>query len=128
MAGDWIKVEKATPDKPEIRHIARACEVSIGEAFAAWFRLWCYLDCATADGEVRFLKPEDCDDVARLPGIGEALSHDHGCGWIVFHARGATVANWDRHIGESAKQRALATDRKRKQRRETTDKKDHSRW
>lgn len=106
MAGDWLKVEKATPDKPEVRHIARLCNVSPGDAFAAWFRLWCYLDTVTADGEVRFLTPADCDEFARLPGIGAALSHDHGCGWIVFHSRGATVANWDRHNGESAKQRA----------------------
>lgn len=128
MAGDWLKVEKVTPDKPEIMHIARECGVSDGEAFAAWFRLWVYLDTVTADGEVRFLRPEDCDKVSRMAGIGNALSSDHGCGWITFHASGATIVNWDRHNGESSKQRALATDRKRRQRKDSRDPDEHSRW
>ena len=126
MAGDWLKVEKATPDKPEIGHIARSCGISVELAFTAWFRLWCYLDTVTADGQVRFLTPDDVDRVTRQPGLGNALSSDQGCGWITFHAGGATITNWDRHNGESAKQRAMATDRKRKQRR--ADWSSHSRW
>ena len=111
MADEWIKVEKTTPDKIEMRQIARACAVSLGVAFAAWFRLWCYLDSHTADGEVKNLTPADCDDVARLPGIGNALSVDGGCGWIVFHATGASIVNWDRHNGKSAKKRAMTNRR-----------------
>ena len=111
MANEWIKVEKNTPEKPEIRHISRACNVSPGMAFAAWFRLWSYFDSETADGEVKFLTPTDCDAIARLPGIGMALSIDHGCGWIVFHQSGATIVNWDRHNGKSAKKRAMTNRR-----------------
>ena len=128
MAGDWLKVEKITPDKPEIGHIARACGISPVEAFAAWFRLWVYFDTVTADGDVRFLTPDDVDRVARQPGLGNALSSDQGCGWITFHAGGATITNWDRHNGESAKQRALDTDRKRRARKGSSDPKEHSRW
>jgi hypothetical protein len=115
MAGDWMKVEKATPDKPEIRHIARSCRVSIDKAFSAWFRLWCWLDSETETGDVRHLTPADCDDIGRLPGLGAALACDvQGCGWIRFHAAGATVINWDRHNGQSAKRRAQDMDRKRR--------------
>ena len=105
MAGDWIKVEKATPDKPEVGFIARACGVSQADAFLAWFRLWSYLDDQISDGSVRMWTPEDCDRIGRLPGLGNALSSDQGCGWITFHGSGATVTNWDRHNGQSAKKR-----------------------
>ena len=116
MAGDWIKVEMNTPDKPELRHIARMCGVSLGEAFIAWFRLWSDFDRHTADGEVRFFTSADCDDVAQLPGIGAALSSDGGCGWLVFHANGMTVTHWDWHNGKSAKNRAEDMNRKRAER------------
>jgi len=128
MAGDWIKVEKSTPDKPEIGFIARACGVQIEIAFAAWFRLWAYLDGVTAGGEVNFFTPDDADRISRLPGIGNALSSDQGCGWITFHQGGATIVNWTRHNGESAKQRAQKTDRQRRWRKGSDDPKQHSRW
>ena len=114
MAGDWLKVEKVTPDKPEMRQIARQCGCTRGDAFAAWFRLWSYFDVTTANGEVPFFGADDADEEARLPGIGEALAD---AGWLVFHPGGCTIVNWDRHNGENAKQRALAHERKRKQRR-----------
>lgn len=101
----WLKVEAHTPDKPEIRQIARACRVSAGDAFAAWFRLWAWLDSVTADGHLDFLIPADCDEIARLPGIGKALRE---VGWIEFDAGGgAIVMNWGLHNGKSAKKRAV---------------------
>ena len=106
MAGDWIKVEMDTPDKPEIGFIARACGVTPPVAFEAWFRLWCWFDRQTENGEVQFFTPEDADRIARLPGIGDALSTDQGCGWVTFHARGATIVNWDKHNGNNARKRA----------------------
>lgn len=112
MAGDWIKVEKCTPDKPEIGFISRACDVTPEQAFAAFFRLWAYLDEQTADGEVKFLSPEDCDRIGKLPGLGNALSSDLGCGWVTFHQAGASIVNWDRHNGNNAKKRALSNRRK----------------
>ncbi len=110
MAGDWLKVEKETPEKEEIRHIARTCKVSVDTAFASWFRLWRWFDSATADGHFDFLTPNDCDETGRLPGLGRALSE---VGWIEFtEDGGALIHNWDRHNGASAKKRALTNRRK----------------
>jgi hypothetical protein len=111
MAGDWIKVEMETPDKPEIGFIARTCRVTTAEAFEAWFRLWCWFDRQTENGEVQFFTSDDADRIARMPGIGNAISTDQGCGWVTFHARGATIVNWDRHNGNNAKKRALTNRR-----------------
>jgi hypothetical protein len=34
MAGDWMKVEKDTPEKPEIYRIAEILGISQGDAFS----------------------------------------------------------------------------------------------
>ena len=100
MAGDWLKVEKATIDKPEIRLVARLCDVSRDAAFAAWFRLWCWFDTETEDGHFPALTPEDCDDIGRLQGLGRACAE---AGWIEFAADGgAIIRNWDRHIAATS--------------------------
>lgn len=110
MAGDWVKVEKSTMDKPEIRAIARECGVSKEMGFTSWLRLWCWFDGETDTGHFAVLTPEDCDDVGRLPGLGRALAL---VGWIEFTPDGgAIIRNWDRHNGVSAKKRALTNRRK----------------
>ena len=101
---DWIKVETNTPEKPEIKKLARDCRVDNATAFLAWFRLWRYLDATTDDGLIPHLTMDDCDDEARLPGIGQVMADVH---WIEFTDAGALVMNWDRHNGRSAKSRAL---------------------
>ena len=109
MAGDWLKVAKATIDKPEIRLVARVCGVSMDTAFAAWFRLWSWFDTETEDGHFAALTPEDCDDIGRVRGLGRAFAD---AGWIEFTAGGgAIVRNWDRYNGVSAKKRALTNRR-----------------
>ena len=50
MAGDWIKVELVTPDKPEIDLIADHAGVSINEAIGGLIRLWIWADQQTIDG------------------------------------------------------------------------------
>lgn len=110
MAGDWIKVEKHTPNKPELRYVARTCGCTQAEAFLAWFKLWSYLDDQTDDGYVRFLSASDADEIGTLCGLGAALAD---VGWLVFDAGGVQVVHWERHNGRSAKRRASETERKR---------------
>lgn len=106
---NWIKVQKHTPTKPEIRHMARACHVSQGDAFLAWFRLWATFDeIAAANGRVDLYTQEDADQDAALPGAAKALE---AAGWLVWDDTGVTIVNWDRHNGNSAKERAQKTDR-----------------
>ncbi len=112
----WIKVETHTPDKAEIRHIARRCHCTKAEAFLAFFRLFVWLDEQTDDGHVEFFTPEDADDLAGLPGFGDALQEVR---WITFSPGGAVVSNWDRHNGQSAKRRCMDAERKRAVRMES---------
>ena len=107
----WIKIETHTPDKAEIRHLARLCQCSKAEAFLAFFRVLVWLDEQTEDGHVDFFTPEDADDIAGVKGIGAALAEVR---WIMFGPGGAVVANWDRHNGQSAKRRCLDAERSRR--------------
>ena len=104
----WIKVETHTPDKTELRQIARLCHCSKAEAFLAFFSVFVWLDEQTEDGHVDYFTPEDADEIAGLNGFGNALQEVR---WITFSPGGAVVANWERHNGESAKKRCLAAER-----------------
>jgi len=113
---NWIKIETHTPDKTEIRHIARLCGCSRADAFLAFFRVFVWLDEETEDGHVDFFTPDDADEIGGLKGLGEALQEVR---WLMFGPTGAIVANWDRHNGQSAKRRAQEAERKRTVRMET---------
>jgi DNA replication protein DnaT len=106
----WIKVETHTPDKAEIRHIARLCHCTKAEAFLGFFRVYVWLDEQTENGQVNFFARQDADDLAGLNGFGAALEE---VGWITFGQTGAVVSNWERHNGQSAKRRCLDAERKR---------------
>ena len=106
---NWIKIETHTPDKTEIRHIARLCGCSRADAFLAFFRVFVWLDEETEDGHVDFFTPDDADEIGGLKGLGEALQEVR---WLMFGPTGAVVANWDRHNGQSAKRRAQEAERK----------------
>ena len=92
----WIKVETHTPDKAELRQIARLCNCTKADAFLAFFRVYAWLDEQTEDGYLQFFTREDADDIGKLPGLGKALE---AVGWITFSATAGIVANWDRHNG-----------------------------
>ena len=114
----WIKIETHTPDKTELRHVARRCRCTRAEAFLAFFRLFVWLDEQTEDGQVEFFTAADADEIAGLPGFGEALQEVR---WLTFGPNGAVVSNWDRHNGKSAKKRCLDAERSRRQRERHAD-------
>ncbi len=106
----WIKIEVITPDKLEMRRIARLCNCSIADAFLAFFRFYSWADEVTDTGHIPALTAEDIDHYAERPGFGSALAD---VGWISFSDAGGTISNWDRHNGESAKKRCISAERKR---------------
>lgn len=113
---NWIKIEKHTPDKPEVCGIAHHCKCSKAEAFLALFRFLAYADTQTTDGAIKFLTAEEADDHARLKGFGKALE---AVGWVEFDGGEATIINWERHNGKGAKHRAAEAERKRIYREKT---------
>jgi len=120
---NWIKVEKVTPDKPEILLLANKLRVSQAEAFLQFFRLFAWADDHVGEGGVvPFLSRREGDTLAHLcPGTCDALASPE-IGWLLPRADGAPgflFRNWERHNGKSAKARASDTEKKRRQRAES---------
>lgn len=114
MAADWIKVEKATPDKPEIKTAAKICKVSNGEIFRAWFLLWSWFDEHVGeDGLYQATTLKECSARVGIPGIAESFAES---GWLFETESGVFIKDWTRHNGQSAKIRALDLKRKKAKR------------
>jgi hypothetical protein len=109
----WIKIETHTPDKVEVRQIARLCGCTRAEAFLALFHWFVWLDEQTESGDVDFFTPADADEIGGLAGLGNALETVR---WVKFNASGAVISNWKRHNGKSAKRRCIDMERKQEER------------
>lgn len=110
----WLKVDVDIMNKPSIRAVARDCGCDVANAFAAWFRLYAWLDENTADGTL-LTDPAELDAVARLPGITASFERS---GWLTFYGDTCTVTNWGSHNGQNAKRRAANARRMSEQREE----------
>jgi hypothetical protein len=108
MAGDWMKVEKDTPEKPEILAIASALGINPEEAFGRCFKVWRWADSHTVDGCARVALLCVLDAIAGMPGFSQALLD---VGWLQTRSGSFVIPHFDRHMGQSGKQRALAAER-----------------
>jgi len=113
MAGDWIKVTHATPDKPEIVRIADRCGLDIDAAFGKCVRLWIWADQQTVDGNALTVTDAFIDRLVHCPGFSAALRE---VDWLQARSGSLAIPRFDRHNGQSAKQRALTRDRVKRKR------------
>lgn len=115
MAGDWLKVEIITPDKPEVSNIAHRLSITPEEAFGRLFRVWVWCQNVSVNGHVRVRDLSPIDRAAGLPKFGQAMAEEH---WVLEAEGGFTIPKWDRHLSKGAKKRALDMERKRRERAE----------
>ena len=109
MAGEWIKFESSLPEKPETLAITAAMgwtdpDLTVGKLM----RLFRWFDQQTIDGNAARVTPALLDQVIGVTGLTMAVM---SVGWIVSTDNGIALAKFDRHNGESAKQRALTAKR-----------------
>lgn len=109
MAGEWLKMECATPDKPEVLAITVKLgwddpDLTVGKLF----RLWRWFDQQTTDGNARGVTSALLDRQIGAPGFVQALAD---VGWALIGADGVVLVNFDRHNGKTAKDRALTAKR-----------------
>jgi hypothetical protein len=121
VAGDWIKVEHATLDKPEVLRTAEMLGISRRETIGLFFEFWIWLDknlSGSCPDFVRNVSRKSLDDVLHCPGFAACLE---AVGWAQFDDRQwiMRVSNAARHNGNTAKNRALDTKRKAESRAET---------
>lgn len=113
MAGDWIKVEKKLNDKPEVRRMARALHLSRFDIVGRLVSVWSWADSHSFTGSGMDISEEDIDDIADLNGFADALRQ---VGWLKGRAASLEFPNFGRHNGQSAKRRAMESERKRLER------------
>ena len=114
MAGDWIKFELATLDKPEVMRMSRELGLSKEAICGFLIRFWGWYSANSTDGNVANVSPADIDMVLSLPGFAEAIK---SVGWLTELQDGRLkVPNFDYHNSESAKKRALKTRQKQVER------------
>ena len=126
MAGDWLKIEYATIDKPEIIAMADLMEKSPDEVFGMCFRVWCWFDANSTDGNAGSNAGSVTGAsllalVNRLAGDVRFAASMKKVGWLTD----AGVTNFAYHMGESAKKRAL-TARRQKTHREKSNAKSNA--
>lgn len=108
MAGEWLKFEKATPDKPEVFAIAASLSIDPDAVVGKLIRVWSWFDTHTVDGNGRGVTPPLLDRIAGVTGFVTAMA---SVGWIEVTDCGVSLPNFDRHTGETAKGRALGAKR-----------------
>ena len=114
MADFWIKIEKGTPDKPEILELASALGIPDPDTVTGkMIRVWAWFDSNSANGHAPSVTNVLLDRLTGVTGFTDALVT---VGWLDKTDDGFLIPNFDRHLGKNAKKRALDTERKRKSR------------
>jgi len=110
MAGEWIKVECSTEDKPEVVKMARILKKPRRHVLGSLVAIWCWFDRNSVDGAVDGFLSTDIDEIAALSGFAGAMM---AVGWLCYDdtTQKAVIPHFARHNGESAKKRALKNER-----------------
>lgn len=103
MAGDWLKIEKITPEKPEILRMASLLKRDSDEIFGKLFRIWAWADDQSVDGSAMKISEDFIDKKAGKKGFAEAM---RAVGWLKGVNESLTFPGFYRHNGDTAKGRA----------------------
>ena len=117
MAGDWLKVETATPDKPEIWSIAEQLGIDPDAVVGKLFRVWAWFDQQTENGNAPTVTKMLLDRKVGVTGFCDAVIQS---GWMT-ETDSLTLPNFDRHNGQTAKNRALTAKRVAKHKKSNAD-------
>jgi hypothetical protein len=109
MAGDWMKFEANTPEKPEVLAITIELgyedpDLTVGKLL----KVWRWFDQHTVYGNASNVTATLLDRLIGVTGITKAMEK---VGWLVINEAGLTLPNFDRHNGKTAKERALTAKR-----------------
>ena len=114
MALDWIKIEHSLPNKPEVMQLAMELQISEFEVVGHLVCFWSWVDqnmspeCPHVVGTKLGL-----DRVAGRTGFVDAMVN---VGWLEFCEGRVHIPNYEHHLSQSSKRRALASKKKAIQR------------
>lgn len=109
MAGEWLKFEASTPEKPEVFAMTAAMgwddpDLTVGKLL----RVWRWFDQQTIDGNAPNVTLALLDRISGVTGFAQAMCD---VGWLIADATGLYLPHFDRHNGKTAKDRALTAKR-----------------
>lgn len=109
MAGDWLKFEVNTPEKPEVLAITIELgwddpDLTVGKLL----RVWRWFDQHTEEGNAANVTTALLDRIVGVTGFCQAMAN---VGWLVIDECGISLPNFDRHNGKTAKNRSLTAKR-----------------
>ena len=109
MAGEWIKFEANTPEKQEVFTITVAMgwddpDLTVGKLL----KVWRWFDQQTVDGNAPRVTAALMDRIIGVTGFAQAMCD---VGWLIADEHGITLPNFERHNGQTAKNRALTAKR-----------------
>jgi hypothetical protein len=104
MAGSWIKFDTSTSDKPEVWEMA--CELGIDPdaVVGKLLRVWTWFDDHTEKGNAPIVTRALLDRRVGVTGFVTAMIN---AGWMMETDGVLSVPNFDRHNGQTAKNRVL---------------------
>lgn len=108
MAGDWIKFELTTLDKPEVCQIADLADIDPDAVVGKLMRVWGWFDQQTENGNAPSVSKKLLD---RLAGVTGFCEHMKSVAWMIEVDGVISLPHFDRHNGKTAKNRLLTAKR-----------------
>jgi len=108
MAGDWIKFELTTLDKPEVCQIADLADIDPDAAVGKLLRVWGWFDQQTEKGNAPSVSKRLLD---RMVGVTGFCEHMKSVGWMLEEGGVISLPHFERHNGKTAKNRLLTAKR-----------------
>ncbi|WP_348720354.1 hypothetical protein [uncultured Alcanivorax sp.] len=108
MAGDWIKFEISTHEKPEVWAIAERLDVDPDAVVGKLLRVWAWFDQHTETGNAPTVTKKLLDRHVCVSGFCDAVID---AGWMCEEDGTIFLPNFDRHNGKTAKTRATTAKR-----------------
>lgn len=108
MAGDWIKFELTTMDKPEVCQIADLADIDPDAVVGKLMRVWGWFDQQTESGNAPSVSKKLLD---RMVGVTGFCEHMKSVGWMSEADGLISLPHFDRHNGKTAKNRLLTAKR-----------------
>lgn len=113
MAGDWIKFENTTPDKPEVVRIAARLRMDQDAVVGKLLRIWVWADQNSIAGDQVPITEAFIDRLAGRKGFAAAM---RDATWLSGEDGALIFPGFGRHNGSTAKGRAMDNRKKATQR------------
>jgi len=113
MAGDWIKMRVDLVDDPAVIHLASVLSIDEYAVVGRLHKLWSWADKHCDNGHAKSVTFVWINRYIGHELFAESLQQ---VGWLDEYSDGVTFPKFDKHNGKSAKIRAEAQERKRKER------------